>query len=931
MRTLGSIASVTRLALFLTLFLASFALGSQAPNPQISKLAGAVKDPSGAGMPAVEVAVIRDGKVLKAIKTNDLGIFSFDLPLGQYQLGVSAPDFTPWAQAIRVIPNMPALTITLSLQGITTTVDIVGNSKEIIIDAAQSLDAITLTPEDFQDLPDDEEDLLAYLQALAGGEGNAQIIIDGLEGGRLPRRDQIAQIVIEPNSFNATDTGPRITIVTKEPGPRGPWNGNVNFSYRNSALNARNPHSENKPINRRLTVGTRYSGPVIKGRLGMDINLSKEQYENGSNAIRAITPGGPVDKTFFNPSTYDTLGISNNWYFSQTHTLNYNFNLNRETNQNQGIGNFTLEDRAFDSSSRNWNFQIADNKTISPKLNNTLQFRVNQNTSRARPHTHAIAINVLDAFNSGGAQNRSDGRNTNFNINDRLGWSPHPKLNFQFSLNLNHQSTYNRTENNYLGTFTFSSLEDYEAGRALTFTQTSGNPVASFGQSDANVAVNMTYRISPTMSYSVGAQYAIQTHLKDYNNISPTMQYQVQLKKRHTISVGARLTYPNVAFGISQYEQLIRGDGTTRQFNTIISDPSYPDPFAEGMAGTTTGDGASLQKRDPNLVAPYTINTQIAFIEQFPKNWRVQTVFSLNRSVHQIRNRNVNAPYPGTALDPLLTPEEVNLLRPFYPYVGRINRFESIGNAFARSLTFQVQIPSKKFLATQFSGNFQTGFNWQEDDAQWQNPYDVRSDWARNDQRFRFQGTFSVRPPKVGTLNFNFNSNTGRVYSVTTGKDDNLDQSFADRPLGTGRNSLMGPGQYTVNLNWNSPAINIRKKKAPAAVTPPTGAAGAPAPVLSAQDQLIQSALQAGISLATIQQLIIAQPNLIGAPGAAPVSPQAPPSLLHPRMTFRVQVQNLLNNTRVNGYSGVITSPLYGMATSFGAGRTITFGVNTQF
>jgi hypothetical protein len=115
-------------------------------------------------------------------------------------------------------------------------------------------------------------------------------------------------------------------------------------------------------------------------------------------------------------------------------------------------------------------------------------------------------------------------------------------------------------------------------------------------------------------------------------------------------------------------------------------------------------------------------------------------------------------------------------------------------------------------------------------------------------------------------------------------------------------------------------------------VSAPTGAAGAPAPALSAQDQLIQSALQAGIPLATIQQLILAQPNLIAGPGAAaPTSPQTPPTLLHPRVTFRVQVQNLLNNTRVNGYSGVITSPLFGKATGFGPGRTITFGMNTQF
>ena len=135
MRTFRSTASVGGLALLLILFLSSFVLGSQAPLPQTSRLAGAVKDPSDAAMPSVDVLLIRDGKVLKSIKTNDLGLFSFDVPVGQDQLGLSAPDFKPWAQAIRVIPNMPALTITLSLVGITTTVDIVGNSSQIIIDA----------------------------------------------------------------------------------------------------------------------------------------------------------------------------------------------------------------------------------------------------------------------------------------------------------------------------------------------------------------------------------------------------------------------------------------------------------------------------------------------------------------------------------------------------------------------------------------------------------------------------------------------------------------------------------------------------------------------------------------------------------------------------------------------------------------------------
>jgi hypothetical protein len=365
---------------------------------------------------------------------------------------------------------------------------------------------------------------------------------------------------------------------------------------------------------------------------------------------------------------------------------------------------------------------------------------------------------------------------------------------------VNHQSNYNLSENNYLGTFTFSSLEDYLAGIPLEFRQTTGNPVAEVSHSDANLSMQMTYRISPTMSYGAGIQYGIQTHLRDYNNFSPTTQFQVQLKKRHTISLGARLSYPNVGFSVGNYEALLRGDGTTKQFNTVISNPGYPDPFSNGTGATTGIGGTSLQRRDPNFVAPYTLNAQIQFIETFPKNWRLQTAFNINRSVHQLRNRNINAPYPGIPLDSSLTTDEINMLRPFYPFVGRINSYESVGNSLSKNLNIGLQFPGKKIFKTQFSGNFQTTVTWSADDGSWQNPYNVRADWARNDQRLRLQGTFQVRPPKLGNFNFNFNTNTGRAYNITTGHDDNFDQSTNDRPAGVPRNSLRGPravhGEY---------------------------------------------------------------------------------------------------------------------------------------
>jgi hypothetical protein len=890
-------------------------------------------------MQSVDVAVLQGANVVKAAKSDAEGSFSLELPAGQYQLAVTAPDFKIYTQAVRVVPNMPPVVVTLSLEGLTAAVEVVEDTQRVAVDAALSLDATTLTAEQIQNLPEDEESLLAFLQALAGGDGNAQIIIDGFEGGRLPTRDQIAQIVIEPNSFNATGTGPRITITSRQPGPTR-WAGNASFQYRDSALNARTPGAQNKPNTSRSVISTSYNGPVIKGKLGMTVNLSKQQSESGTTPIRAITLNGPVNEAHFSPSTYDNIGISNNWYFSTTHTLFNSINYYRSKNLNQGVGGFTLAERASDSRDSGLNLQITDNKTLSPRLTNTLQFRLTRGHSRSMPRTNQVAINVLDAFNGGGAQNRSETRNRSYFMSDTLRFTPTPKWNLQFSLTMNHQSNYSFSENNYLGTFTFSSLEDYIAERPLTFTQTSGDPVAETKHSDANIAAQATYRIRPTMSYSFGAQYSVQTHLRDYNNVSPTSQLQIQIKQRTIISVGARLTYPTVGFSIFNYEQLIRGDGTIRQFNTVISNPTFPDPFLGNSSATTTGVGVSRQARDPNFVAPYTINSQISLNQTLPKNWRVNASFGFNRQVHQLRNRNINAPFPGTAIDPTLTRDEIDRLRPFYPFVGRINQFESIGNGLTKTLNFLVQVPpTSRLLKTTITGTFQYGLTWAYDDSQAQNQYDMRSDWARNDQRHRFQGSFSIRPPKIGSFSINGNANTGRAYSITSGRDDNFDQLINDRPFGVKRNSMRGPGMYTLNVNYTSPPINFRRRRpeaAAAAATPPTGAAGVPAGVnvISVQDALLQSALNAGLSPASIQQLlstIALQPGIILNPGAAPTTPAAPPSLKNPRMTFSVNVQNVLNNTRINGYSGVITSPLFGKPTGFAPGRTISLSLNTQF
>ena len=208
------------------------------------------------------------------------------------------------SETVRVAANTPALVVTLSVEGITSVVNVTENVDQPVVDASLSLDATTITGEKIDALPDDEESLLAYLQSLAGGEGNAQLIIDGFEGGRIPTRDQIAQIIIEPNSFNANGTGPRITIISKQPGPTR-WAGNFGYRYRNSALNAATPGSVNKPSNPSIGGFVRSQRPGDQGKAGNEFQFHPRSNPIPADSyIKAITPAGPVNATVVSPSTY---------------------------------------------------------------------------------------------------------------------------------------------------------------------------------------------------------------------------------------------------------------------------------------------------------------------------------------------------------------------------------------------------------------------------------------------------------------------------------------------------------------------------------------------------------------------------------------------------------------------------------------------------
>ena len=210
-------------------------------------LRGRISDSSGAVIPGSKIKVLKGSDVIAEAITNTTGDFALELAAGEYQIEVSAPEFNPLRQEIRVVAGMAPLSLSLSIAAITQKLDVKETAEQAVtIDSDIPLTTQTISGDQLADLPDNEDDLVAYLLQLAGMSGaagsRATFFIDGFTGGRLPPKDQIQQIIIDNNPFSAeSNGGTRITIITR-PGT-AKWTGQFGGNANSSVFNARDSGS----------------------------------------------------------------------------------------------------------------------------------------------------------------------------------------------------------------------------------------------------------------------------------------------------------------------------------------------------------------------------------------------------------------------------------------------------------------------------------------------------------------------------------------------------------------------------------------------------------------------------------------------------------------------------------------------------------------
>src|SRR5205809_2225855 len=263
---------------------------------QSAKVKGRIMDASGSVMPGVQIKVYQGEKVIKEGTTSGSGDFEIPVDPGEYKLEMTAPDFDTYSEVVRVTPDMGPLTVTMQLAQLAQNIEVTETRNEISIDPDSSLNTTVLSKEFVDALPDDEDELTAYLQQIAGSRGGAgrggSFVIDGFSGGRVPPKDQIQEIRINNNPFSSEFSGigyGRVEIITKA--GTGDYHGNLNFFFKDESLNARDPFLTTKdgsiqkrPPSQTRNVQSNFSGPLIRNKLSLNLNV-RHNYNQNTNTI----------------------------------------------------------------------------------------------------------------------------------------------------------------------------------------------------------------------------------------------------------------------------------------------------------------------------------------------------------------------------------------------------------------------------------------------------------------------------------------------------------------------------------------------------------------------------------------------------------------------------------------------------------------------
>jgi hypothetical protein len=785
------------------LFFLSVILSAAALAQSAGTLRGVVSDETGAVIPGAKVTVTGPRGVVKTTTAGVDGSYVFTgLPPGKYSVQAASPGLEQFQPATADVgPGVKTLNIQLRVAVETQQVTVQETTAPAVsTDPASNAGQLTLKTEDLQSLSDDPDDLQQDLQALAGpsaGPNGGQIYIDGFTDGRMPPKESIREIRINSNPFSAQYDHlgfGRIEIFTKPGSDK--FRGTAFFNISDGTFNARNPY---------LTSGvtppfqTREFGGNVSGPLGRKASffLDAERREIDDDAIinaQIVNPDTfriqPYSTFLQTPQRRTTVSPRLDYQLTTNHTLTlrYTYLLNNLTGN--GVGNFNLESRGYNYRYRQQTVQATETAVVNVHTINETRFQYRREDTFDFGNNSVPALNVLQAFNGGGAQigNAYDKEN-HYELQNYTSVNS-GKHAWKFGLRARSVTVGNFSPMNFGGTFSFasgpgpeldannnpvldaggnpiilpflSSIERYRrtllfqqqglpaarirqlGGGASQFSMAAGNPLAQVTQTDLSPFIQDDWQLRPNLTLSLGLRWEYQTNMHDFRDWAPRIGFAwapgspSNLRPKMVFRGGFGMFYSR--FSQTYVLNAKRYNGLTQTQYIAINPDFFPNvPPLSALQQQVT----AITTIDANLRAPYVMQTAIGVERQLPLNSTLAVTYTNTRGVHLLASRDINAPLPGTYIPGV----PGSGVRPF-GNVGEIDQYETGGILNQNQLIVNVNTRASRNLSL-FTGYV---LNYARSDTDGGFPadqYNRAQDYGRSSldvrNRFFMGGSYTTR------------------------------------------------------------------------------------------------------------------------------------------------------------------------------------------
>jgi outer membrane receptor protein involved in Fe transport len=598
----------------------------------------------------------------------------------------------------------------------------------------------------------------------------------------------VQQIKINQDPYSAEYARPgrgRIEILTK-PGSAA-FHGEANLFFRDAALDAQNAFATTQPQDRKHIIEGVFGGPVAGSGTTSFFFSGHDQVEDQEAFVYAVGLSGPIQQTAPQPNRQSLVAVSLTHQVSDRTTVSLRPSYEFESSDNRGVGGTTLTSAGVNFEHHEEQVTYNQQTIIRPTLLVQAQVLVGHEREPTVSVSQDRGIVVAGAFTAGGAQADLVRTETHAQTAASIAWTRGPHLvvaGFQLP-DWSRRGFEDRT--NASGTYYFAGLPAYALGRPYSFVRQQGNGNLAFLEKQVGAYIKDDWQVKPGLTASFGVRYDWQNYFHDTNNVGPraSMAYAPGDKKTNVVRAGFGL-FNDRSGPVAIADLLHYQPGGL--FKTVITDPSYPDPFQSSSAVSAP---PSIVQLAPEVQIPQTLQYSVGLDHQLTKLTTVSIGYTGAHGFRLFRSRDVNAPPP-----PLYEARP----NPLYAVVRQI---ESNGRQQSDSVSVTVRGRMTKWFTGQAqyalsrAANDTNGIGWFP-----ANDYDLSGEYARADfdRRHRLVLLGRVVPRSIADIGVGLTINSAGPYTETLGQDIYNNGRGRARAPAVARNTLEAAAFASLDL-----------------------------------------------------------------------------------------------------------------------------------